>query len=679
MEYSLQHLNKVGTLKDLTLDTFVETLNLIGLEVDDIILETSTNKISLNDIKLDLKIPANREDLLNENILLKELAVIFLFEIYETWELLKERYFFILKQKYLEYEEYSISPILSKIQGVLTYGIKINKFENINPPIWLQKKLSVTNNDKLTIIEALIKLTIKEWGQNFNTLDPNLKSLKIEHLDKQNLVHFANETYFLKKGSIVLKDDKDKIVSILGIINSKLENKNVLIEASFYNINKNTLDLNDVDTKVSFRYLRRSFLMHFKQAFQRLLTLIEIVAYGEIDLKIFKNKSRSLEINSSRLLKLDKNSFKKILNIDNYNLNIFERSNLKIVCTTLKNLYFQIPDSRTDLIREIDLIEEYARFIGYKNFKEILPVVSQQTKVNSKTEKIAFIKQFFLNYNFNEVFTNSLVGESKITNTAVSLKNPLNSDLSLLRESLIPNLLEIYPKNLRFGIDYLKFFEIGRIYKQKNENLQEEEHLAIAFPVKTDKNNTEKLDFFSAKGFIEQFLRRFENEKFIFEKTIIESPYYHPNKYLTIYSKNEVIGNFGEIHPKYKKLFNLKQNIYLFELNLDLINIKNLKSSIKIYKDYSKYPVITKDLSLIVEKDINFYDLKNFIWTHLNTLKNVKFFDIYFEPNLNQKINLGVRLEFQSFNKTLLTEEIEESIQNLTNKLTKEFGCQLKI
>ena len=78
----------------------------------------------------------------------------------------------------------------------------------------------------------------------------------------------------------MLKDVEDKIISI-GILQSK-KNKEAILEASFYDINNNILLLNDVNTKVSFRYLRRMFLMDFKIAFQRLLTLVEIIADGEI-------------------------------------------------------------------------------------------------------------------------------------------------------------------------------------------------------------------------------------------------------------------------------------------------------------------------------------------------------------------------------------------------------------
>ena len=98
-----------------------------------------------------------------------------------------------------------------------------------------------------------------------------------------------------------------------------------------------------------------------------------------------------------------------------------------------------------------------------------------------------------------------------------------------------------------------------------------------------------------------------------------------------------------------------------------------------MYNDYSKYPVITKDLSIVIAKDVNFNELKIFIKNNLSDLKNIKLFDIYFEPKLSNTLNLGVRLEFQSFKKTLLTEEIDEKLENLLFNLKENFQCELKV
>jgi len=141
-----------------------------------------------------------------------------------------------------------------------------------------------------------------------------------------------------------------------------------------------------------------------------------------------------------------------------------------------------------------------------------------------------------------------------------------------LRSSLIPNLLDIFLKNIQFVSNYSKFFEIGRIYKQNDNKIVEEEYLSFVFPIENELNN--KLTWFKAKGFIEYFLSFFGNKNFIFEKSDLIKNYYHPKKTIIIRENKKIVGIFGEIHPKYKKMYSLKSNIYLFELNLNSVNSK---------------------------------------------------------------------------------------------------------
>jgi hypothetical protein len=109
MEYSLQSLTKQTELNEITLENIVNKLNLIGFEVDDIIVEPLVFNQFINDIRLLLKIPANREDLLTEILLLKEFSTIFSLKKYEIWKNLKNNYSFLLKQKYLKFYNYESS------------------------------------------------------------------------------------------------------------------------------------------------------------------------------------------------------------------------------------------------------------------------------------------------------------------------------------------------------------------------------------------------------------------------------------------------------------------------------------------------------------------------------------------------------------------------------------------
>lgn len=677
MEYSLQNLNKISNLKNLTLTNFIEKLNLIGLEIDNVSEEKDKLK---KDIWLTIKIPANRDDLLNQILVAEEFSQIFLFEIYYIWKKLKKKYFFLLKQNYLHFSEYKTIEIKSNLKYFLTYAISIEKYEKNIKPTWISNRLNLEENNQKNSLQLLVDLILLEAGQNFNTFcNQTQNTFIVEQLPKNTTLFFNKKSYQINKGTILLKDDNNEIVSILGIINHIEEKENILIQASFYDINENLLFLNDINSEISYRSLRRNFLQIFKFSFQRLLTLCEIILAAKINSNIYKTTTENFELNTYKLLKIDKNSFKKFLNIDSYQIKIFEESGLKIVCSTLNQIYLKIPEFRKDLTREIDIIEEYARFIGYSNFQEVFPEIINTQKLKS-TNKKEFLKQFFITHNFNEIFSNSLISETKIVNNSIVLKNPLNTDFSILRSSLAKNLLDVFLNNLRLKTNYLKFFEIGRVYRKKFNSFIEEEYLSFILPIESNSDlPNSKIDWFKAKGFVEHFLAYFNKKNFSFQKLTSVNLEYHPKKTIQILENNKVIGIFGEINPKIKKLHSLKQNTFLFEFNLNSITDENLKSNIKTYKEYSKYPLIIKDLSILVSKDINFFELKKFILAQIQNVKNVNFFDVYFGVELKEKISLSIRLEFQSFDKTLLTDEIEIELKKLISLLNTNFKVELKL
>lgn len=710
MEYYLKHLNKIANLKNLTLTNFIEKLNLIGLEVDEIVFESlevgkekHKHPFFLKDIGLTLKIPANRDDLLNEVLLTNELSWIFVLEIVNTWKKIKENYFFLLKQKYLATLNFSFAEIESELDYFLTYGVEIANYnKDAKVPLWIKNRihLNVDDEDRSNAIDSVMQLSLLEWGQRFNTFERKTGEMfKVEYgsypfpgnatKKEVSLKNFLNNT-------ILLKDKNNEIIQYLGglkpdslyslkPIYGKDFEKNIFIEATFYDIDKNILNLSDLNSMLSYRELRRTFLSNFKFAFQRLLTLLEIILDSSTSLKIYKNNPKFLELTTERLLQVDKNIFQKFLNVENYDPTIFEKSNIKLVCTTLDSFYFKIPESRRDLKREIDLVEEYSTLIGYRNFTEIPPTILKFKSSNSELQRNEFIKQFFLMHNFTEVYTNSF--ETSLINSIklIPLQNPLNSELGNLRPTLIHNLITVFSNTLKGGrTPNLRFFEIGRIYNKYDQpySYHEEDFLSVIFTTekKTSTIIRQNADFYSAKGLIENFISYFEDKKLEFLEVLEKNDFYHPNKTLQIVDAGTIIGYFGQIHPRYKDEFGHKQNIYLFEFNLRSVTLNNVRSNIKIFEDYSKYPSITRDLSVLIERDINFYDLRKSILNKIKYITHVSFFDIYFAENtdVNKKLTLGIRLEFQSFEKTLKAEEIEAEVQKAGSLLNHLFGAELK-
>jgi phenylalanyl-tRNA synthetase beta chain len=681
MEYSLYTLNKSSELDHLTLTDLIDKLNLIGFEVDDIFLEELENNSNLNNIRLLIKIPSNREDLLNEIFLQKELATIFFFNLKESWKNLKSNYLFLLNQKYQYYSNYKTTLISSNLPNLLMYNIELEQCENYKTPIWLKKKLLNAGLKVASTFDDLITLVNFEWGQTLNLFlaDQTEEQFSLEQLKEATL--YSKNEIILEKGTIVLKNSINEILSVLGLFSSflvKSEKKKIILQGIFYDIHENSLNLNTINTKVSLRFLRKTYLETFKFSFQRLLTLIEILTLSKIKLKKYITKQNFCIIQSEKILYLDKNILKKFLNIDKINFQIFEKSNLKLLCNTKDKLYFQIPNFRKDLNRDIDLIEEYSRFMGYKNFKEIFPKKSLTYYFHNKTN-FTFIKQFFLNSGFNEIITSSLEGFNEDKKSSIKINNPLNTDLGSLRSNLLGKIIETFENNFKLNGKGNNYFEIGRVFKISNQKIIEQDKIGGIFQLPNlEKGINNSINWFRAKGFIESLLFNFgySNLDFLILKEY--SSYYHPVKSVYILKDKHILGKFGELNPLKTSNFSTKHSVYIFELNLIYFKKVTMTSKIPSYNEYSKYPLISKDISFQISRKKDFSKIKTIIKENCQNLKTIEFFDIYFDEENNNSINIGLHLEFQSKFQTLLKETIDNEIKKIKQLLIENFDAFFK-
>ncbi|MCR9073269.1 MAG: phenylalanine--tRNA ligase beta subunit-related protein [Alphaproteobacteria bacterium] len=679
MEYSLQTLNQRSRLKHLTLTNIIDTLNLIGFEVDDIFFENTFNNKDYQNIRLLLKVPANREDLANEHLLLKDLQSIFNFSVKNQWKLLKSYYSFILKQKYIKSKKNHSTKIQSTVPNVFIFISEIEYHLQDFSPFWIQKKLINSGYKPQNSIEDLLSLILLEWGELISFKNYEMSSLlNLSILSTNEIMEDeSGNKKIIPKNTIVVKDSKNNIISFLGRFEttySSLTKYTKVFEIIFYDIHENQLCLNPLESNISFRYLRNMFLIHLKSSLQRFLTLLELIYQGNISHNIVSTIQSIKKVSNYRFLKLNKQKLLNYLKSNTYNQNIFEKAGLKLVCSTSKQLYFQIPITRNDLKRDVDIIEEYCRFIGYSNFCEIPPIKTYKIK-QTKIKPLEFIKTYFLNQGFQEINTNPIQDSKNKNSQSILLTNPLTNDYSLLRTELISQLFDNYSRNVRAGFETKNFFEIGRVFKKVSTNIHEIDKLGGIFQIENIKKDVDNSsEWFFAKGLLENFLLQFGYTKYqMKDLKLSHTSLFHPTRSIDILIHNNNIGSFGELNPKFKKSTFSKYATYLFEFDLSYFKAWRLQSQIKNYNIYSKYPIIIKDLSCSLSKQISFVELKKMIYNCSNNLKSVEFFDLYFSEKEKETININIRLKFQSFEKTLLTSDIEKCINSIQKNLNKKF------
>lgn len=681
MEYSLYYLNKQANLNNLQISELIDKLNLIGFEVDDIFEEPLVTNPLLNDTRLLIEIPSNRQDLLNEKLFLKEISTIFSLKTYDLWKSVKTNYNFLLDEYAEKYTEQSIKKINSNLNDILVYKFKLENCFNKMTPLWIQQKLQNRGISATNSINDFLNLIVFEYGSTIieEIVGSSGHEIFVKRLN--TIENFQNISLF--PGTIVIKDKEGNILSALGYINFDEGNSStkgeIALETIFYDIYENPSKLKTINTKLSFKHLRGTFIENFKVSLKRLLTLLEFYNPDLILEDIYISDNFERESKKNQTIKLSKNLMEQVLNIKKFDFDIFKKAGLRIIGETKSSFYVQVANFRKDLSREIDLVEEYSRFIGYKNFQEILPQKAL-TYNSRRLENYKKIKDFFINYGFNEVFTNSLVNSNLKTNSfSLNLKNPLNKEINTLRTSMFPRLFEVMVLNLKSGFNNCNFFEMGRVFKISENKIIEQDKLSGIFQSKfLSTNKKDDLDWFKIKGFFEMFLSVFGYRNIEISTIQQKTTYFHPTRSIQFKINKKVLGSFGEVNPMVEEFRGIKTPIYLFEFNLGYFKNWRMKNDIKTYNEYSKYPSITRDLSLVFDKKISFSDVKIKIQDEVNYLKSVNFFDIYFDLDNLETVNLGIRLEFQVQDRTLTANEIDHEIITLEKSLIETYKVEIR-
>ena len=294
MEYSLYTLNKKANLNNLTSEELINTLNLIGFEVDNISFEPIILNNSLIDTKLLIKIPANRDDLTNEHFFLEEFGLLFLVQIYKIWENFKKSYSWISHETYQKSLIIETNTIKTNSLDSLVYKIDIAIVRN-NSPLWLKKKLAIHGIEDKDLVFDLLSLMFIEFGSTFGlAIQKSCEGgLLVEVLQEpRSFLKSNQEVVLLPKNSIVLKDQFDNINAILFIPSVFLKKNNfVNLENCKTNFSLTFMFDNSFEDKTladnngfkkNLPLLRKIFRENIQLSLQRLLTLLEILGDAEI-------------------------------------------------------------------------------------------------------------------------------------------------------------------------------------------------------------------------------------------------------------------------------------------------------------------------------------------------------------------------------------------------------------
>ena len=339
------------------------------------------------------------------------------------------------------------------------------------------------------------------------------------------------------------------------------------------------------------------------------------------------------------------------------------------------------PSWRYDLTIEADLVEELARLEGYDSLPQLsLSPVYKKIELNSQSHlsDLLSAKGFneIISYSFISKDDHDLFGEGV---AALEVKNPISQNMSVMRTNLVSGLVSTFLHNLNHGQDSQRLFEIGNTFSLKNtKEVVEKNTLAGLMNGKVNEDNWKEkakdISFYDLKGVVQDLVREFKGPC-VFENCKID--FLHPGMSSLIKINNKIIGFMGSLQPTYLDRLGLNEDIYIFSLDLEGLQ-KNVSSS---YKEFSRFPSSSRDLSFIVNKSIASSSIENVIKSAAGKFfKDIEIFDVYEGKGIEEeKKSIAISVSWQSTKHTLKDYDIDSAVERIVNSIKKELGGELRV
>ncbi len=554
-------------------------------------------------------------------------------------------------------------------------------------PDFIKNRLLASGIRPINNVVDISNYVMLETGQPLHFYDADSLNGKIEVRmaeDDEKLTTLDDIERTLTHDDIVISDGKRAIglAGVMGGLDTEIEDttKNVIIEAAIFDSVKVRLTSKKiVRSEASNRFEKGLDSNRTYIAIERACTLLEKYANATI------SKGTCVYDKTEKEDKKIDITLEKINNLLGSNIsldevvNIFRRLGFKVEAKG-NNIEVLVPRRRIDIDIQEDLIEEVGRIYGVNHIEGKLPVVP--TTPGNYDKNLRNLRNKVIALGLNETLSYILVNEkealkfTKDNFEPIKLLDPMSEDRNTLRYSMIPSLFKIYEYNIAHGNKEVSIFEIGKGFYKHGEEYGEDLKLCILMSgdFYIGINNKKQVDFYILKGIVEEMLDSlgYENRySFVKPKDIPDE--FHPGQTADIIVNGKKYGVMGLLHPEVSE-----NKVFVCEINLS--KLLELKTGKMKYKEISKFPNIKKDLSIVVDKNIESLDIAKLIKkTGGSNLTNVEVFDVYEGKGIEEgKRSLAFSLTFGSQDKTLTDDEINPVIEKIIAMTEKEFKAELR-
>jgi phenylalanyl-tRNA synthetase beta chain len=579
------------------------------------------------------------------------------------------------------------------------YAARVVKNVKIGPsPLWMQTRLMAAGIRPHNNVVDITNYILLEYGQPLHAFDYDRlgsKEILVRRAKAgEKIVTLDDVERTLTEDHLVITNGTEPVAlaGVMGGANSEVQNDTttVLIESAYFtsvSIRKSSKD-HGLRSEASTRFEKGIDPARTKEALDRAAALMVQYAGGEI-------VSGVAEVNT-----LKQEEVVVTITIDRINGVLGTAITKDEVAAILTNLQFAftedngtftitVPSRRRDISIPEDIIEEVARLYGYDNLPTTLPVAeSQPGKLTPYQAKRRKVRRYLEDAGLFQAITYSLTSEEKATKFAIEtaepirLAMPMSEERSVLRQSLIPHLLEVVSYNRARQIENVAVYETGAVYlaKDAHELPEEKERLAGAvtgvWHAHLWQGEKKVVDFYVVKGILDGLFQLLGLTNRI-EYKQAKRDGMHPGRTADILLDGNSIGFVGQLHPNVLKENDLKET-YVFELALsDLLNaeVEDIR-----YSQIPRFPSMTRDIALVVDKAVIAGDLqKTIVEAGGELLKEVAIFDVYEGDRLPEgKKSIAFSLRYFDPERTLTDEEVTEVHEKVIQAVEQQFGATLR-
>ena len=577
-------------------------------------------------------------------------------------------------------------------------GIVINNIKVNESPEWLKNRLKSIDITPINNVVDITNYVLHDLGQPLHAFDyESIVDDKIQVTTLKKGTKFTTldgvERELTDTDLMICSGNKPLCMAgIYGGENSGVNQstKSILLESAYFDpitIRKSAKH-HGFNTDASYRFERGIDPNITKYALKRAAILIKDICGGII----------SSEIEDLYPQKLD--DFEVLLNYDQIDKLIGQKIDhetikeiltsldIKINSITETRLGLSIPYYRNDVQREADVIEEILRVFGYNNIKSTHKLNSSinDIKLFSEHNVQNSISEILISQGYYEIMTNSLTSpaHSSLSNddhsdNDIEILNSLSLDLSVLRQNMLFSGLEVTSHNINRKQSDLKLFEFGKTYKIIEENRVEAKKLSLYITGDLFKKNWNsdkiKSDYYYTKGIVKSLLDRLAIKNTISKPTTLSNLKEGESLFL---GKKEIV-TYGSVKKEILDSFNIDQEVFYVEFKWDTIISMTSYKPIHV-NEIPKYPEVSRDLSILIDKNIDFASIFNScIKIDKKLIKDISLFDVYEGNKLPaNKKSYGISLAISSSDKTLSDKEIDNIMGKVIKNLNSNFGAELR-